>query len=145
VSNERGMMAAGQMRRILVAYDGSPAARRALDLGAELATATGAEVGLVSAVPDRLGPPPDDPWSERSEHAAELHEAGRLLAAAGIAATLHEPSGPAGPAIVQVATDLGYDTVVIGSRRLDPVRRTLLGSVSTYVVRHAPMTVIVAR
>jgi nucleotide-binding universal stress UspA family protein len=139
------MMAAGQMRRILVAYDGSPAARRALELGAELATATGAEVGLVSAVPDRLGPPPDDPWSERSEHAAELHEAARLLAAAGIAATLHEPSGPAGPAIVQVATDLGYDTVVIGSRRLDAVRRTLLGSVSTYVVRHAPMTVIVAR
>lgn len=136
---------AGLTRRILVAYDGSEPSRRALELALELGKATGAAVGVVSAAADRLGPPPDDPWSERSEHAGELHEAERVLAAAGIEAALHEPSGPAGPAIVQVATDLGYDTIVIGSRRLDPVRRTLLGSVSTHVVRHAPMTVIVAR
>jgi nucleotide-binding universal stress UspA family protein len=135
----------GTIRRLLIAYDAGEPAKRALDLGIELAQGSEAEVGVVSVVPVRTGPPPDDAWSETSIHAGELHEAKERLAAAGIAAAIHEPTGPAGPAIVSVATEFGYDTIVIGARRLDPIRRAVLGSVSTYVARHAPMSVVIAR
>ena len=132
-------------RRILVAFDGTPEATRALGLAADLAAGTGAEVGIVSVVPVGLGPPADDPWSARSEHAAELHSAEEALAARGLRATTHEPTGDAGPLIVRVAREFGYDLIVVGSRQLDPLRRALLGSVSSYVVRHADASVLIAR
>lgn len=132
-------------RRMLVAFDASPAAKLALQLAADVAAGIGAEVGIVSVAPDRPGPPADDPWSERSEHAAELRKAQQMLARRGLAATLHEPTGDAGPMIVQVAREFGYDIIVVGSRRLDPLRRALLGSVSTYLVRHADASVLIAR
>ena len=39
------------MNKILVAYDGSEPAHRALERGAELAEAFGAELGVVSVTP----------------------------------------------------------------------------------------------
>ena len=132
-------------RRILVAFDGTPEATRALDLAGALAAGVGAEVGIVSVVPVRLGPPADDPWSDRSEHAAELHKAEQALSARGLITTTHEPTGDAGPLIVRVAREFGYDLIVVGSRHLDPLRRALLGSVSRYVVRHADVSVLIAR
>lgn len=49
------------------------------------------------------------------------------------------------PTIVRVAVELGYDTIVIASRRLGPLHRVLLGSLSGYVTHNAPATVIIAR
>ena len=133
------------IRRILVAYDGSEPARRALAIGAELAAGLGAQVGLVSVAPLEMGPPPDDPWSAASAHAAELHEAKALLAERGLDAETHEPMGEAGPMIVQVAEDFGYDTIVIGSRHLSALGQAFLGSVSVYLSHNANATVIIAR
>ena len=39
------------MQKILLAYDGTPEADAALDAAAELASAFGAEIGVVSVVP----------------------------------------------------------------------------------------------
>jgi nucleotide-binding universal stress UspA family protein len=133
------------IRRILVAYDGSEPARRALEVAAELAAGLGTRVGLVSVAPLEMGPPPDDPWSAASAHAAELHEAKALLAERGLDAETHEPMGEAGPMIVQVAEEFGYDTIVIGSRHLGALGQAVLGSVSVYVANHANATVIIAR
>ncbi len=133
------------IKRILIAYDGSAGARRALELGSQLATAMGASVGIVSAVPERAGLPPDDPWSETSAHAAELHEAQVFLAAAGLEAATHEPVGEPGHMIVEVAEEFGYDAIVLGARDLGPVRRAVLGSVSAYVTAKTDATVIIAR
>jgi nucleotide-binding universal stress UspA family protein len=130
--------------RILIAYDGSAGARRALEVGSQLATALGASVGIVSAVPERGDLAPDDPWSETSAHAAELHEAKVVLAAAGLEAATHEPVGEPGRMIVEVAEDFGYDAIVLGSRELGPVKRAVMGSVSAYVATHAEATVIIA-
>jgi len=138
-------MGSGMIRRILIAYDGSPGARRALETGAQLAIALGASVGVVSAVPARAGQRPDDPWSETSAHAAELHEAQVILAAAGLEAATHEPVGKPGNMIVKVAEEFGYDAIVLGSRELGPVRRAVLGSVSSYVATNTEATVIIAR
>lgn len=134
----------GRVRRILIAYDGGEPARAALDVGIEVARAAGADVGIVSVVP-RGGRNPDDPWSETSEHAAMLHEARLLIEAAGLRVETHEPTGAAGPSIVGVGSNFEYDTIVIGARRLGPIRRTLLGSVSSYVAGHSKATVIIAR
>jgi nucleotide-binding universal stress UspA family protein len=71
-----------RLRRLLIAYDGGEPARAALELGIELAVATGASLGIVSVAPADRGAR-DDPWSETSEHAAELYEAKTRVAAAG--------------------------------------------------------------
>jgi nucleotide-binding universal stress UspA family protein len=134
---------AGRAHRILVAYDAGDPAQVALERGIELALNSGAELGIVSVAPD--DEVPDDPWSTTSERAAGLHAAKLRAAEAGISAATHLPVGAPGPTIVATADTLGYDTIVIGSRRLGPIRRRLLGSVSAYVTSHSRATTIVAR
>jgi nucleotide-binding universal stress UspA family protein len=51
--------------------------------------------------------------------------------------------GDAGPAIVALATEIGADAVVMGSRGRSGLKRAVLGSVSDHVVRNAPCTVVV--
>jgi nucleotide-binding universal stress UspA family protein len=131
--------------RILVAYDGTPGARRALERAADLALALSAEIGVVSVTQERLGERVDDPWGITSAHASQLHEAVAWLGERGLKPMTHEPTGDAGPMIVRTAEDLGYDTIVVGSRGLGPVRRAILGSVSQYVATHAAANVIIAR
>lgn len=135
----------GRTRRILIAYDGSEAAQVALELGIELGRATGAAIGIIAVVPPEPGVAPDDPWSETSAGAAALFEARRRGEAAGLTVQTHEPTGSPGPLIVAVAAEFAYDTIVVGSRRLGSIRRTLLGSVSTYVAKHATATTVIAR
>jgi nucleotide-binding universal stress UspA family protein len=53
--------------------------------------------------------------------------------------------GDPGPAICELADELSAEAIVMGSRGRGGLRRALLGSVSDYVVRHAPCTVIVTR
>ncbi|CAH1781007.1 unnamed protein product [Owenia fusiformis] len=49
----------------------------------------------------------------------------------------------AGDAICQVAESEGVDHIVIGSRGMGAIRRTILGSVSDYVLHHAKVPVTV--
>ena len=51
--------------------------------------------------------------------------------------------GDPGPAICELAGELSADAIVMGSRGRGGLRRALLGSVSDYVVRNAPCTVII--
>ena len=134
----------GRVRRLLVAYDAGGPAEVALELGIELSVATGAALGIVTVVPEPTEPP-DDPWSETSERAAELHLAKLRAAEAGLSAETHLARGVAGREIVNLARTFGYDTVVIGSRGLGPIKRRLLGSVSRYVATHSAATTIIAR
>jgi len=48
-----------------------------------------------------------------------------------------------GQGIISVSEQEGAKLVVIGTRGLDMLRRTLLGSVSDYVVRHSKVPVLV--
>lgn len=52
-------------------------------------------------------------------------------------------TGPAGETICKVAQKEGVTFLVIGSRGVGKVRRTILGSVSDYVIHHAHMPVVV--
>lgn len=133
------------MNKILLAYDGGEPARRALDQTVELANRFDATVGVISVVPVRPGRAPMDPWDDRTVHAEELLEARKLLREAGIEAELLEPGGDPAKTIERVADERGYDTIVIGTRGLGALGRTLQGSVSEHVATNAHVTVVVAR
>lgn len=53
--------------------------------------------------------------------------------------------GEPGPVICQLAAELSAQAIVIGSRGRGGLKRMVLGSVSDYVVRNAPCSVVVTR
>jgi nucleotide-binding universal stress UspA family protein len=117
------------MRR-LVAYDGSPSARRALRHAAELHRA-GDDLALIHVVAHR-GDPSD-----------ELDEARSYLSALGIDATPCLIAGSPAHAICVEAERHEYDTIVVGRRNVSDAGLVLLGSVSARVVAGASGNVVV--
>jgi nucleotide-binding universal stress UspA family protein len=53
--------------------------------------------------------------------------------------------GVAGPALCKLARDAEAAAIVVGSRGRGGIKRAFLGSVSDYVVRNAPCSVVVTR
>lgn len=139
------------LARIVVGYDGSPEAGDALAEAAGLAAASGALVDVVHAHEEAaayLGYPaavyvtPDE--LELAEQRAErtaaealetLPEALRGVSAARL--------GTPGAVVDAFALEQDADLVVLGSRGYGPLRRTLLGSASGHVLRHADRPVLV--
>jgi nucleotide-binding universal stress UspA family protein len=133
------------MQKILVAYDGDEPAQRALERGAELARAFGAELAVISVTPWRTGALPIDPWGDAELHAKALRAAAEWLSQRGLAAELLSPTGDPAETIEDVATAGAFDTIVIGSRGLGPVARVMQRSVSEHVATNATASVVIAR
>ncbi len=72
-------------------------------------------------------------------------QAERLKASGGKVAETHLRAGEPDKEIVKLSEELGVGTIVIGSRGLGALKRTLIGSVSESVVRHAHCPVFVVR
>jgi nucleotide-binding universal stress UspA family protein len=127
--------------RIGVAYDGSPAANTALRLGTDLAAAAAAPLLVLSA----LAPWWDRPLGHRPPDPAETLEQGVARAAALAPAPDQVSSellrGDPGAVLSERSSELGM--LVMGNRGRGGLRRALLGSVSTHVLRHAHCPVIV--
>ena len=81
------------MKSILVAYDGTDPARKALSEAIGFAKQCDATISVVSVVPIHRGRVPIDPWDNRAIHTAQLKEAREILAEAGISANVLEPVG----------------------------------------------------
>jgi nucleotide-binding universal stress UspA family protein len=132
--------------KIIVGYDGSDAAKRALERAVGLA-GDGGRIMVVAAAEShartgitegaRLDP------SEIERRRKDLEEAKQLLTERGIDAEAIEAQGDPGEVIVEAAKDA--DLVVVGSRGLNPLQRLLLGSVSSKVVHRAECDVLVVR
>jgi nucleotide-binding universal stress UspA family protein len=133
------------MQKLLLAYDGSEQAKRALELAAEMARRFDAALTVLSVVPVRPGRAPIDPWDDSQVHAEELVEARRLLREEGIEARLVESAGNVPEVIERFAEAGSFDAVIVGSRGLGLLGRTLQGSVSEHVATHSSTTVVVAR
>jgi nucleotide-binding universal stress UspA family protein len=143
--------------RVLIAYDGSGPADQARQLVAGTDWPPGSQVRVVTAYqPDTLGTytPGDvlDPVSAQAWYDAQRHEAERLartaatgLDRAGIDVSWAAEEGHPATAILAEAEDWKADLIVVGSRGRGPFASTLLGSVSTELVGHAPCPVLVAR
>lgn len=133
------------MKNILVAYDGEPPAKRALELAIDLTKKFDGALSVVSVVPLHPGRSLTDPWDDRTAHAEQLLEARRLLLEQGIDAEMIEPAGDPAVAIERIAGSGHFDTIVLGSRGLGAVGRFLRGSVSEHVATHTAATVVIAR
>ena len=133
------------MHKILVAYHGGDAARRALYAAAQLARAIHAQVGVISVVPlypDR-GPSTPAPWDDAAKHQQDLQDARAVFEASGIEPELISLTGEPAAMIEQEAEIRGYDTIVMGRKRKSWFRRLLTGSVTTEVVARSRATVVV--
>jgi nucleotide-binding universal stress UspA family protein len=134
------------MNRILVAYDGSESARRALDQAAALANGHQVTVVSVAELLPQFGrAAPMLVPEEDEERKRELAEAVEILADRGVKANAIERRGDPSDLIIDTAKNEGADLIVLGTRGLSPIKSWMLGSVSTRVLHHAPCDVLVVR
>lgn len=128
------------IERILVAIELDPdLAVPALATGGRLATAFGAELGVVHVIPPH-------PSSESAHDPNRLAE----LVQSALSDTLVTPvtfldRGDATKGIVERANRFVADLVVVGTHARHGVDRVLMGSVAEHVVRTARCPVLVAR
>lgn len=122
-------------RRILIAYDGSEEAYWALLQGAQAATGSGAEIGVVTVYPKAPTP----------ELVTAGGDAARILCDHDLRVTLHSPTGEPATEIARVADDGDYDAIYVGRRSDGSIARILEGSVSEAVVHATDRTTVVAR
>jgi len=130
------------MKKILVAYDGSDPAKRALEQAAELAEAMGGRVTVVSVVPVRAGRARVDA-RDHAVHTEALEEAKVFLATRQLEWNLLEPAGNPASTIERIVEEGGYDLVILGSRGLGRAERVLSGSVSSHVATRTKSTVVI--
>jgi nucleotide-binding universal stress UspA family protein len=134
------------MTNILVAYDGSESAKRALEQAAELVD--GGELSVIS-VAEILPPVGRVPGMVIPEFEAErkqnLSDALGILEQRGVKAQAVQRRGDPAAMILDEAEKEDIGLIVIGTRGLNGAKRLLLGSVSTHVMHHAPCNVLVVR
>jgi nucleotide-binding universal stress UspA family protein len=139
-----------EIDHVAVGFDGSVEASQALTAAAALAAATGAALKLVSvAVPPPIGTGKGgtggrDALVEAIEEGMRerLAEA-RNAVPEGIDVESTLITGDPVEALTSVGAG-GGTVLVLGSRAYGPLRRVLLGSVATQLVRSAPCPLIVA-
>ena len=133
------------METIVVGYDETEPAKRALERAAELATAFGAKV-IVTSVAHKFigrGIGPADPVDPPELHRAELERAAAFLAERGIEGEYDLAlDGPADH-IVRLAEERGADLIVVGTREPGLIERMLGLSVSGAVQHKAHCDVLV--
>jgi len=139
--------------RILVCYDGSDNARRALQRAIELTKESGGELSVVVAAGTPGYPPRyrDEYYGDLRKviihHAKEqLSEALEKAALGGVPSAQGEVGeGQPADVILTRAVDVSADLIVVGRRGLGGVKRFLLGSVSSAVVIHSACDVLVVK
>ena len=140
------------MKRILIATDGSPSAREAVELGLELATEHDARVYLVHVVPaadvapwSAFGMSAGAPHVETPADRGPIDDAIARAEEQGIKVTAEILTGTAVDEIVAYADSRDVDLIVMGSRGHGAVARALLGSVSLGVLRETRRPVLIVR
>jgi nucleotide-binding universal stress UspA family protein len=127
--------------RILVGYDGSEAAKRALEVAAHLAGGEG-QVVVANVSPALQFGLPDPVWLDEQEPL--LVEATAILREAGVAEpTTMSPLGEPVEGLVAAAKEAEADILVVGTHGRGAAGRFIVGSVSVGVARKAPCDVLV--
>jgi nucleotide-binding universal stress UspA family protein len=137
---------------IVVGTDGSPSADAAVRRAAEVAKATGARVDLVTAYPDVpayretiSSSAKAEPINLRQVAESVLAREARALVDQGVEVTTHAREGDPADVIIDVAQEVGADLIIVGARGLSGLQRFLLGSVSSKLSHHSPISVMVVR
>jgi nucleotide-binding universal stress UspA family protein len=138
------------MTTVLIATDGSSAARAAVDAGVRLASEHAADVVFVHAYREiDVYAVPFAPIVAVPHEVTEAEDDTPLLAAAEVAdgaAVAHQERLVAGDtvtAILRVADEVDAEMIVVGSNRHGSIGTALLGSVSLELLRRARRPVLV--
>ncbi len=141
-------------KKILVATDGSAGSMKAVQTAIKLVEgASDVQVTLITVVqPVPLSLYADlqalniDPMALGERQAQEqVEQDAAPLRDAGIAYDTKVVVGDPGTEIVRVASEEGYDLVIVGNRGRNQFAEIVLGSVSNRVLHHAGCPVLVVR
>ena len=142
-----------EIRTILVPIDFSDSARNIIEWAAHLASGSESKLVLFHAYhlpvefqqlegaylpPDFWANVKSESQASLARHEAELRESGHT-----VESVVRE--GYAATAIVDEATELGADLIVIGTHGLSGLKHMLLGSVAERVVQKAPCPVLTVK
>ena len=141
--------------KILLATDGSEEATLAARTAVDIADKTNSELHVVY-VGEEYGYPiyavPEYEYARTIQENLEQEvrklldaEVEQVKAAGGTVVGAHFGMGRPDEEIVKLAEEIGAGLIVMGSRGQGGVRRSLMGSVSDSVVRHAHCPVMVVR
>jgi nucleotide-binding universal stress UspA family protein len=132
--------------RIMVAVDGSEVSHRALERVARFMKE--GEVALVTVARPIYRDPPytgyADPKDEEEQREV-LFAARDVLEGEGVASTGLAPVGDPAEEILKAAKQFEAELIVIGARSLGPVKRLVLGSVSTKVMHESDCDVLIVK
>ncbi|MDY6827507.1 MAG: universal stress protein [Bacillota bacterium] len=153
--------------KILVCTDGSEQSQKALAKASTLAEGCRTkEVGLIHVCEGKLDPRYFSAWGGKTDtvteediaylkkrYQKEKEKGKKILQAAveffqdrGIATKAILEEGQPSLAIIKIASEEEYDTIVIGSRGLSGLKKLFLGSVSSAVLQEAKdCTVVVVK
>ena len=137
-------------RLILQATDGSQVAERDTRQALYLAKTTGAELVILHVVETSFAWYTGDFYQQivdelRGFGERVLEQAVQIANAEGVEPRTMSVDGQSGTAIVRIAEREGADLIVMGALGRSMVEEALVGSISQYVVRHAPCPVLIVK
>lgn len=133
-------------KSILVAWDGSEHAKRALAEAIDLARTQDARLTLLTvAAPLHAWPGYVPPVSEADliSAAEKTLAEGEALVPEGIPVSGRTAAGDPGAELLRRARAADHDLIVMGSRGRGAVRSAFLGSVSHFVLNHTTVPVLI--
>lgn len=146
------------MDKILVAYDASPAANRAVSMAAEIAEKFDSDLTIMYVIRDMQVPPQVKRMAEIEKIRGDTEDLLRAVAESALkdakaraekkgAKKVQTSIGHGDPAnaILQSAKRQNADLVVVGTRGLGKVQGMLLGSVSRKVSNLLPGNCLIVR
>lgn len=138
-------------KRVLVPFDGSEQAAKALDIAAALAKGEGAELTVLNVA--EYVPVPGSPTDTIyliDQGIAQMQEltmkkAEHILSKHGVKAGMVAKKGHPADEILNYAKRQKMDLIIMGNRGMSGLERFFLGSVSDSVAHHAHCAVLIVR
>jgi len=143
-----GVWMNGQLRRILVGYDGSIESERALQVAFALVQCTESELFVLAVARPPEPQPPSRAYasgaaSEQLERAlARLRSRVRRM---GIEIKTQVAGGHPAQEIIRKAREDQVDLIVVGQQGMSRREELALGSIAQHVLSHAPCPVMVTK
>ncbi len=143
-------------KKILVPVDGSETSQLGLQHAILLAKDQSAVLRLLHVVHDYFVAEGRHGMARSDELLKELREHGQLILSEAVSSarqqgveaqseSVETPMGPVGAAIAEYAQRWPADLIVIGTHGRRGIRRLVMGSDAEYVVRTAPVPVLLIR